>query len=290
MGLVQSLMFPGTPVVKSKESSSSSSSFSSPSSSSSSSSSPLSTTHVHHLYTNSEYAFLMHASPVTKYTVLYFHGNGEDLISVEPLAARICAKYPVRFICPEYAGYSVRHHHGHGSITDCQKVAEAMMNYIFQTYPNEPIIVIGYSIGTGAATWIARHFGDLIYGVVLIAPFASIWTLVFDFFYDMFSSVLPPSIASAHGITSMLVSQDDFSSLNNLSNYHGKLYLFHGEHDTIIPPEHSKKLFDACPSLHKHLMIVPNQNHFLRRIDHDISQQLINTWKLQSVAPYVPQA
>jgi hypothetical protein len=43
-----------------------------------------------------------------KYTIIYFHGNGETLLSVYWMARDACSQFPIRFICPEYSGYGIR--------------------------------------------------------------------------------------------------------------------------------------------------------------------------------------
>jgi pimeloyl-ACP methyl ester carboxylesterase len=176
-----------------------------------------------------------------KYNILFFHGNSCNLNTISPLASWISKSYKSRFICPEYKGYATRS--GKASEDDCQRIAIATINYILKTW-NEPIIVVGHSIGTGTAAYIASLYQDKIKALALISPYSSIKNLAYD-------------IA---GIANIFVS-NMFPTIDRVKDFNNKIIFIHGDEDDIIGSHHSKLLYENCSSNNKKILIYRDYGH-----------------------------
>jgi pimeloyl-ACP methyl ester carboxylesterase len=95
---------------------------------------------------------------------------------------------------------------------------------------NKPIYLLGESLGTGVAAYLAGTCPDRIAGVVLISPFNRL-TSVAQSHYP----ILPVG----------LLIVDRFPSEKYLRNYHGKVGITAGGKDTIVPEKFSLRLYDG---------------------------------------------
>jgi pimeloyl-ACP methyl ester carboxylesterase len=173
-----------------------------------------------------------------KFTILYFHGNGETVSDFVENQKQLIESEEFNLVCPEYAGYGSRG----GVETDrgCETMSEAIFMYckLFKL----PIIVIGFSIGSGPACHLAKeHSPD---GIVLINPFFSIKHLALDIF----------------GVFGALI-KNRFPNHKRLQKYNGKLLVISGEKDDLIPMTHSIRLHQYCQSNDKRILINPEMGH-----------------------------
>ena len=97
---------------------------------------------------------------------------------------------------------------------------------------------MGYSVGSGPSCWLASHFP--VGGLILEAPFASIFQVVFPF------SNLPG---------------DRFPNQKRIRQCRAPILIFHGEKDRVIPVRNSKKLFETAPEPKK-LILLPKAGHY----------------------------
>lgn len=104
--------------------------------------------------------------------------------------------------------------------------------------------VYGESIGTGAATYHANigKVDDLI----LITPFSKLENLVQSKYI-----IYPASI--------ML--KDKYDNIQMLQNFKGKLIIFHGNKDLVIPTKFSKELFDEVSTENKKYILIDGAGH-----------------------------
>ncbi len=178
-------------------------------------------------------------SPKFKYTVLYFHGNAEDLGHVLPLG-QLVFKQGFNFFSPEYPGYGC--YPGTPSELDFYSVAELTLQYLLNS--KRRVIVIGRSIGTGPASELGSKFPDKIETLVLVSPFKSISDMAMEKF---------PVVGS-------LVPQR-FDNLGKIKDVTCPLLLLHGKFDTMVPSDHSVKLLKKCKSKKKKLFIIDGRDH-----------------------------
>lgn len=169
-----------------------------------------------------------YAPATTKpYTLIYFHGNGDDLST----AARIAAPYisaGYGFLLTEYRGYSGLP----GKPTEQGLYLDArafLKSLLASGVKEENLILFGYSLGTGVATQMATEFHAG--GLILLAPYLSATKV---------AQVRFPIIPATY------LTLDRFESFKKLPNLHIPLLIANGADDRVIPPTQGKQLFELA--------------------------------------------
>lgn len=90
------------------------------------------------------------------------------------------------------------------------------------------VVLVGRSLGSGVATYVAAHRS--VAGVVLVSPYDSMTALGRRHY-----PLLPVGLLLKHR----------FDSLSRADGIHAPLLAVVGRRDSVIPPEHSQRLFDA---------------------------------------------
>jgi uncharacterized protein len=95
---------------------------------------------------------------------------------------------------------------------------------------NQPIYLVGESLGSGVASYLAGTYSNKISGVVLISPFTSLTDVAQSHF-----PLLPVRL--------LLI--DRFPSEKYLNNYHGKLGITVDGKDTVVPKKFGLRLYNG---------------------------------------------
>ena len=161
-------------------------------------------------------------NPDARFTILYSHGNGEDLGNILPVLEEIQALGFAVFAY-DYRGYGASE--GAPSVQGALRDAEAAHAYVTQdlSVPPDRLILWGRSVGGGPTVHLAaRHDAA---GMVLEATFTSAFCVVTH------KPILP------------------FDRLRNLELMCGvslPLLVIHGRRDGIVPFRHGVRLFEAA--------------------------------------------
>lgn len=154
--------------------------------------------------------------------IFYLHGNAGALDSWGHIGAWY-SSLGYDFFILDYRGFGK----SDGTIEDENQVNEdiaRVYDKIAGNYPKNKIIIIGYSIGTGPATYLAsRKQPDKL---ILQAPFYN---------FEEFSSGVAPFIPD-------FLKKFKFETNKYISKVKAPVYLFHGTDDYTIPYENSVKL------------------------------------------------
>lgn len=161
-------------------------------------------------------------NPFSDYTLIYIHGNAEDLGHIEPILTQL---YTLGFsvFAYDYRGYGTSD--GKPSEHNAYLDAEAAYLYLTKEKGIAPnyIIPYGRSVGGGSAVDLAaRH---PVGGLILESTFTS-----------AFRVVVPVPILPF----------DKFTNLRKLSRIQSPLLVIHGEADEVIPVSHGKRLYAAA--------------------------------------------
>jgi len=179
------------------------------------------------------------------FTILYFHGNADDLRSSTAIAAPYIEE-GYGFMIAEYRGYSGMP----GSPTENGLYADGrafLYKMVDKNIPLESIILMGHSLGTGVATQLATEFH--VAGVALFAPFLSMAHIAQNF-YPIFP-------------THLLVF-DRYANVDKVSRLSMPLIIIHGDRDEIVPLEQGRRLYDLAKEPKKmHLMPTYGHNDLL---------------------------
>lgn len=170
-------------------------------------------------------------------TILWSHGNAENLESVRPLLQSLNEK-GFGAISYDYPGYGMSG--GMPTEEGCYRAIEKTYLHLTETLGCEPkdIILAGRSVGSGPTCWLAVEKEHR--GVVLISPFLSAFRTV---------TRIP------------IFPFDRFPNLKRISKVKTPLLIVHGEEDQIIPFNDGKKLFELSPSTQKAFVPVPKAGH-----------------------------
>jgi fermentation-respiration switch protein FrsA (DUF1100 family) len=175
-------------------------------------------------------------NPAATFTVLFSHGNAEDVGYVAPLLEQIrSAGFSV--FAYDYQGYGT----SEGKPTEVHTYddEESAYNYLTQTMRIQPnrIIAFGRSVGTGPAVDLASR--RPVAGLILQSPFLSAFRVITRI------AVLP---------------FDRFNNLRKIRKVHCPVLVIHGTRDTVINVAHGKELF-AAANEPKQALWVDGANH-----------------------------
>jgi pimeloyl-ACP methyl ester carboxylesterase len=204
------------------------------------------------------------SDPARRFTVLYCHGNAEDLAhghdAYQDLANRISADV----FAWDYPGYSL----SEGTPTESGAFAggEAMLEYILvkQRVPRDRVVLAGRSLGSGTATHLASQHRGLA-GLILIAPLKS-------------CCAIAGSVAYACGYAFDIMC--NIRKIAAVRDY--PVVIFHGDQDTVVPFEHGKALYEELAPHNKHAQFVP-----LAGAGHNDIEMLYPQVFFQSIATFI---
>lgn len=170
-------------------------------------------------------------NPNAEFTILFSHGNAEDLGNVVPFMRQFqLLGYSV--LMYDYRGYGTSD--GSPSVRNTCEDIDAAYRWLVEEKQIDPatIIVQGRSVGGGPATWLAAH--RTVGGLVLESTFVSAFRV---------KTRWP------------LLPWDKFDNLRNIRRTTCPVLVMHGRDDEIIPFWHGEKLYAAAPGKKMHLWI-----------------------------------
>ena len=183
---------------------------------------------------------LLFKTPGSKGLVFYLHGNGGALDSWGEVAATYTALHYDVFLL-DYRGYGK----SGGIISNQNQLladVDTMYRQLLPEYPERRTVVLGYSLGTGPATWLAAHHRLRL--LILQAPYFSM--------RDMAAQRYPfvPGFVLRYPMpTNELIGQ-----------VRAPIVLFHGDRDEVIPASSSRRL-KALLKPGDELVILPGAGH-----------------------------
>lgn len=213
--------------------------------------------------------FLWLERPGALTTILYFHGNAEDLMDVEPELQEMSIELMANVLAVEYPGYGLLRSSsstpqpwamslctrgpsnadtGEPTIEGIDKAAVHALAYLITTrgIPGSQVILFGRSLGSGTALRLAKYARDCFHwsvgGIVLQCPYISIKQVVSDY-------------ACAAGSLLIPTYYDNLTTLRQLCmecpvamepKRWVPLLILHGEQDEIIWPYHGHTLYDEA--------------------------------------------
>ena len=178
----------------------------------------------------------------SKYTLLYCHGNAEDLAhshnAYQDLATKMgCAVYAF-----DYPGYSASS--GTPSESGAIAAGEVVLAHLLNTVgiSRDRLIIVGRSLGSGIATELAsRHRG--LGGLILISPLKSCAAVAGKFaYYTLYGFDLFPNIRR----------------ITNVVDY--PILVFAGDRDQVVPYDHSVELAKEAGKVNKQTTFVRLQD------------------------------
>ena len=171
-----------------------------------------------------------------KYTILFSHGNAEDLETKMPFLKNL-QKHGFAVFAYDYHGYGTSK--GKPSEQNTYYDIDAAYNYLITTLkiPPQKIIAYGYSLGSGPTVDLAARLP--VAGVILEAPFVSTFRVMTHY---------------------PLLFFDKFANLKKIARLRAPVLIMHGTKDRTVPFWHGATLYQAAP-MPKYFLRVKNAGH-----------------------------
>lgn len=163
--------------------------------------------------------------PRNTVTILYSHGNGEDLGHIYPWLQILHYALRVNVVGYDYEGYGISN--GQSSENACYSDISAVYTYIVQERMVKPenVLIYGRSLGTGPTVDLATK--HQVKGVILESPYTSILGVI------NYNSSISASV-------------DPFRNGNKISNISSPILILHGELDQVISIDQARQLQEKC--------------------------------------------
>ena len=170
-------------------------------------------------------------NPSAKYTLLFNHGNGEDLSRVYPFLEEYYADQ-FSVLAYDYRGYGTSD--GKPSYRNSKEDADAAYRWLTEVQHIDPstLIVIGRSLGGALAVETAANHP--VAGLICECSFASAFRV------------------KTHV---QLLPWDKFENEKRIPHVNCPVLIIHGQEDSVIPIRHGRKLYEAAPEPKQHLWI-----------------------------------
>ena len=161
-------------------------------------------------------------------TLLFSHGNAEDLGMVYDWFREVSRELDVNVLAYDYTGYGLNT--GPCSEEDCFADIEAAFNYATDVLNVPPgrIVLYGRSLGSGPSCHLARQQsvkGSPVCGVVLQSPLMSAYRVAFHFRWTMPGDV--------------------FANIDKVAEVRSPVFILHGSRDEVVPYWHGQELYLA---------------------------------------------
>lgn len=172
-------------------------------------------------------------------TLLYSHGNAEDLGLGSDYFISLSDELGVNVVSYDYQGYGL--HPGVPSEENVMKNSISVFEYLVSNRHSK-IIVAGRSLGSAPAIHIAAEKREQCCGLILISPLSSAIRVVSEY-----------SAFILHWV-------DVFCNIDKIKEVKCPTLIIHGDVDEVIPLKHAIDLAANCGNLHR-LEIVKGGTH-----------------------------
>lgn len=160
-------------------------------------------------------------NPGQVHAVLYFGGNGESIQGNRELFRRALPHHTIYLLA--YRGYGASD--GEPSEPTLTADALALFDHVQSLHPGQPVSVIGRSLGSGVASYVAGH--RPVAKLVLVTPFDSL-----------------ADVARGHypWLPVQWLLRDRYPSTERLKRYDGPILVVRAGKDEVIPPANTDAL------------------------------------------------
>jgi pimeloyl-ACP methyl ester carboxylesterase len=158
-------------------------------------------------------------------TVLVVHGNAGHAILRAVYADAFQRAANVDVCVLEYPGYGFRD--GEASESAFCTAADEV---VLAMEPGTRLFVVGESLGTGVACYLAGAYSNRIDGLLLVAPYDRLTNVAQDHF---------------PWLPARWILRDRFDSVTHLSHYQGRVAIWVGGNDVVVPARFGRRLYES---------------------------------------------
>ena len=190
--------------------------------------------------------------PDQRFTLLYFYGNAQSVVGNVVELYSLADRLRADVACVDYRGYGFSG--GQPSFEALSRDSLVVFDAVRARAPG-PIVVMGYSLGSGAAVMIGSRRAAA--AVVLVAPPASPRAMVdhmesnLPWYARLFFDLEP-------GEALRRLDPVPETAIRTLAE---PLLVVHGTADQVVPLEHGRRLFGLAASGRKVMCEVPGEDH-----------------------------
>mmetsp|Transcript_26887 Transcript_26887/g.47436 ORF Transcript_26887/g.47436 Transcript_26887/m.47436 type:complete len:291 (+) Transcript_26887:73-945(+) len=164
--------------------------------------------------------------PNAQVTILFSHGNAEDLGMIYDWFNDLARVLRVNIMAYDYTGYGKSN--GSPCEESCYSDIEAAYQYLLDVRRLQPekIVLYGRSLGSGPSCYLASKTakeGQSVGGVILQSPLLSAYRVAFDFRFTMVG--------------------DKFPNIDYAPHIKCPVFIVHGTQDEVVPFWHGEDLF-----------------------------------------------
>jgi alpha-beta hydrolase superfamily lysophospholipase len=180
-------------------------------------------------------------------TVLYFHGNGEEVSDYE-MIAQYYHKAGVNLFVADYRGYGLSN--GKPTVTnmvaDAHKVFREFKQILAANGYRSSIFLMGRSLGSIPVMEIAYHYQDELKGLIIESGSANNLRRLWGFLAEQEKE----KITTGTFLNRVKIQTVTIPTL-----------IIHGECDQILPVQEGLELFQQSGSKDKDILIIPGADH-----------------------------
>lgn len=174
-----------------------------------------------------------------RYTILYSHGNAEDLGMIYDYLIELSELLYINIMAYDYSGYglgSMRKDNRKKKVVpsekNCYADIEAALEHLIKVelISLSQIVLYGRSVGSGPSCYLAQKLNKeekSVAGLILHSPFLSVCRVVLDMGFEM--------------------KYDVFPNISRIKDVGCPTFIMHGTMDEVVPFSHGKGLYDALP-------------------------------------------
>ncbi|MBB19645.1 MAG: hypothetical protein CMP20_09320 [Rickettsiales bacterium] len=167
------------------------------------------------------------------YVLLYSHGNGEDLGTIEKMLNFLSGQLCAEIVAYDYKGYGPFQEGNRPSEEAVYENINNALDYLMeQGIGPEKIVLVGRSLGSGPTCHLAKE--HVFAGVVLISPLTSAVRTQIQF-----------------GIPAI----DIFDNLSKVASIAAPMMIVHGRNDRVVPFTHGEQLYQTSIRPHTFLQM-----------------------------------
>lgn len=186
---------------------------------------------VHYCYPEKDapipYYHIVSPHTPTNMTLLYTHGNAEDMGQMFTWGMLLAKHLKVNVVLWDYAGYG---HNGRCGEAVTNRNIYAIFTMLTRSIRPQDIILYGRSLGTGPTVYLAADLakrGIYVGGVILQSPILSAVSVMSEWL-------------------ALLPFTDIFPSYSRIGAIRSPIFILHGDRDRVVPYDHGQKLHRRC--------------------------------------------
>ena len=197
--------------------------------------------------------------------VLIAHGNAGSACHRGHYADVLQKAAALDVFILEYPGYGDR-----PGVPSERSLGESSLEALQLLATNGPVYLVGESLGTGVAAYLAGRCPEKVSGLALLAPFSQL-----------------AEVAQAHLplLPVRLLLRDRFPAAQHLRGYHGPVAVLLAGRDEVVPERFGRRLYDGYAGPKRLWEFAPLDHESLMFQPPEVWREIVAFWRLDRREP-----